>query len=460
MNVIQKIQLALVFPLILLWPWPGQATNFVVSDTSLNDHGNVNSPTSIAAALSGCAQSGGGTVTVLGGTYSVRTGLQVGQNCRLVGSGTGATTLQMNSLYFDLITVASGRNSVSGNWAVEDLTLQMPDSSNHNFLTTVPLQANRGTIRNVTAIGGGASGWGLDLDGVLVLRIDGFTYLGGGNGIIWQNSNSLAYNVGDSYIVNSTVVLSTTDVTGIALMSPIPGNYRVNNIELNRIEVQAPDGVVRSGTIGIHLRNAARISLHNVDLEQIETGLMQESSVGGGGVATTNSFIQVFPLGCTNDYVEIGTKPKLQTIIGGQGAFANMQRLSSSDVFADHAIMGQNRVLTAVRPIEAYADPSTPRVLTVADSGKVFTNKNATGTVTFVLPAANLSYSVEYEFHLATSGQAIRVQTTGGDIIRPGQTQGNKYYQSGLGYGQVLKIRNIDNTTWSVLQKLGQWTSQ
>jgi hypothetical protein len=368
----------------------------------------------------------------------------------------------MDSYVSDLITVASGQASVRTSWKLEDLTLRMPLNSSHDFVSTVPLQANRGTVRNVTVTGGGTASWGLNLDGILVARIEGFIFQGEGNGILIHNSNGLAYNIGDSAIENTTVVLSNPGTTGIALFSPTnnTGNNRINNMLLSRVEVQTSDGIVRDGTVGIHLRNAARITMVNVDIEHMDTGLLQESAVDGGAIATTNSFLQIFCIGCRNDYVEQGATPQLQTVIGGQGMFADMQQLPSSNILAGHPIMGNNRVLTAVRPIVAYSNSSAPRVLTVADSGKIFTNKNATGIVTFVLPPANLSNSIEYEFHLATAGNPIRVQTTSGDIIRPLQTSVNKYLQSAGGWGQVLKIRNIDNTIWSVLEMQGKWTSQ
>ena len=121
--------------------------------------------------------------------------------------------------------------------------------------------------------------------------------------------------------------------------------------------------------------------------------------------------------------------------------------------------MGTNRVLTAVRPIEMHADSGSSRVLTIADSGKIFTNKGATGTVTFELPAANYSNSIEFEFHIVEPSYPIQVLPASGDLIRPGQTTTGTVYRSGMGWGQILRLRNVDNTIWSVTHQGGEWQS-
>lgn len=434
---------------------------YSVNNTTISDHGNPSIAGSIADALRQCAENGGGEVRVASGTYGVMNGLRLGRNCSLVGSGMDATTIRMESGYHDLVTVASGQNSVRANWVVKELTLEMSPISNRASITTVPLQANTGTISNVRTTGGSPYGWGIDLDGALIIHIDGYNYNGEGSGIRWHNDWGIPYNIGDSAIENTTVVIKNMGATGIKLLSPSnsTGVNRVNNILLSRVEVQTPDGIVRDGTVGIHMVNTARITLNNVDIEHMDTGILQESAVNGGAVATTNAFIQTYFIGCRRDYAEVGTPPVMQTVIGGQGALASTQQFPTSNIQADHNIMGRNRVFTAVRPIETHFNSSVDRTLTVADSGKIFTNRSATGPVTFVLPPANLSHSIEFEFHLATAGYPIRIVPAAGDLIRPGQTSSGKYFQSGTSWGQSLKIRNIDATTWSIISQQGQWAS-
>jgi hypothetical protein len=293
------------------------------------------------------------------------------------------------------------------------------------------------------------------MDAVNVISVIDYVYYGEGSGIRWINSINYTINYGDSLVQNAEIALKNPSTTGVQIASPI--NNRINNILLSRIEVRTLDGIVQLGTVGIYLRNAARITLQHIDIEHMETAVLQESKVNGGAIAVGNAFYQVHPIGCTTDYQENGTSPDKQIVLGGSGQFSDMQQLPSSNIIAGHQILGNNRILTAVRPIEAYTDITSPRILTVIDSGKIFTNRGASGTVTFNLPAANLSYSVEYEFHLSTPGFAIRILPATGDIIRPGQTTVGSIYESDVDYGQVLKIRNIDNTTWSILDRQGAW---
>lgn len=440
-----------------------QAASYNVSDASISDHGNPYTNGTIAYALAQCEATGGGIVNLGPGRFRTTNTLQLGKNCRLIGAGPGATILVMDN-YADLIRVRSGQSSIHAKWSIEDIGLELPAYSSASMISTIPLQGNNGIIRNVHMAGGGPASWGARINGALLVEISHLHYTGGGNGIAWENTYNLAYNIGDSIIQDSEIMLRTADTIGILLASPTYGNWaqsnnRVNNILLSRVEVRTPDGVVRPNTIGIKLRNTARITMLNVDLEQMDIGILQQSGVDGGAVSVSNSFLQVFYMGCTRNHVLEGITPKQQLVLGGFGPASDTQQLPSSNIIADHAIMGNNRVLTASRPIEAFVDSSQPRILTTIDSGKIFTNRGATGTVEFHLPSANMNNSLEYEFHLATPGQKIRVLPAAGDLIRPGQTATNRYYESDSTYGQVLKIRNIDATIWSVESQQGTWTT-
>lgn len=442
---------------------PAHSASFDVSDTNLLDHGNAHVAGTVANALAQCENTDGGIVNIGPGVFQVGSTLLLGRNCRLSGAGSGATILNMNGLS-DLIRVRSGRSSVHAKWSIENVGLQLPSHSAASMIVTTPLQANNGIIRNVYMSGGGPASWGIRIDAALHIEISHAYYEGGGNGISWENSYNLRYNIGDAIIQDTEVVLRSQDSVGILLASPTNTNWsqsvnRVNNILLSRVEVRTPDGVVRSNTIGIKLRNTARITLINVDVEQMDIGILQQSGVDGGAVSVSNTFIQVFYMGCNRDHVLEGMPPVQQMVLGGYGSSPTPQQLPTSEILAEHAILGSNRVFTAVRPIEAYSDSSQPRVLTTIDSGKIFTNRGATGTVEFHLPPANMNNSLEYEFHLAIPGHRIRVLPAAGDLIRPGQIATNRYYESGHNYGQVLKIRNIDATIWSIESQQGTWTT-
>jgi hypothetical protein len=429
-----------------------------ITDTSL-DHSDPTVPGTIAESLARCKAAGGGIVRVGHGIFSLSSmTLSIGQNCQLVGTGKYSTRLLVKHP-FDAIKVSSGTLGKLANWVVRDLAVTLPDSSSANGVSTDPSQASSGKIDNVLIDGGASGSYGINMNCVNDVQISAFRYQGGGGGIIWQNTANYPVNYGDSLIQSADIVLRNPSTTGIRIISPSGGDRRMNNILISRVEVHTSDGIVRTGTVGVHLKNAARITLVNVDIEHMETGLIQESQVDGGAIATTNAFIQVYAIGCGIDFQEIGTPPVGQVILGGNGRFSARQQLPSSDILVGHPIMGNNRILTAVRPIEAYANSAVPRVLTVADSGKIFTNKGAAGTVVFQLPSANLNYSVEYEFHLATYGYRIRIQPMGNNLIRPGQTASGAIYESDIAFGQVLKVRNIDGTTWSTMDIQGKWTS-
>lgn len=436
---------------------------FPITDTSL-DHSDSDVTGTIAEALATCNATGGGTVFIGPGIFTLSsTTLIIGANCQLIGSGRNATKLKATH-QFDAIEISTGTLFTNAYWAIKDLSVSLSNINSGNTISTIPAQSSIGAINNVLVTGGSPNSWGLNMDGVNVISIIDYVYHGEGSGIRWINSANYPINYGDSLIQNVEIALRSSFTTGVQLASPIsisgsPNNNRINNVLLSHVEIRTLDGIIKEGTVGIHLRNVARNTLDHIDIERMDTAVFQESKVSGGAIAKGNAFYQVHPLGCTTDYKEAGTPPQEQIVLGGTGQFSSMQQLPSSNISADHSILGTNRVLTAVRPIEAYFDSTSPRTLSVEDSGTIFTNRGATGTVTFQLPSANLNFSIEYEFHLSNTGNAIRIQPASEDIIRPGQTRAGEIYESGIAFGQVLKIRNIDNTNWSILTEQGTWSS-
>ena len=432
-----------------------------ITDTSL-DHSNPDVAGTIAEALAACEAAGGGTVSVGPGVFilSIMT-LTIGKNCQLIGSGKNATELRAEH-QIDAIEISGGAIFKPAYWSIKDLSVSLSSSNSGNAVSTNPEHASIGTIKNLLVTGGSQDSWGLDMNAVNGISVIDYTYKGEGNGIRWRNQSTLPINYGDSLIQNADIILRNSFTTGILLASPTHFNnnrYRINNVLLSLIVVRSKEGIVNQGTVGIHLINAARCTIDHADIENMDTGVVQESAVDGGAIAKGNAFYQIHSLGCTTDYTEIGSPPIKQIVLGGSGYFSDNQQFPNSNIVAEHNILGKNRILTAVRPIEAYSDSTTPRILTVQDSGTIFTNKGATDTVTFNLPPADNSFSFEYEFHLATAGFAIRIQPSLNDLIRPGQDSNIEVYESDIVFGQVLKIRNIDGTTWSTLSEVGAWTS-
>ncbi len=425
-----------------------------ITDTTL-DHSDSSINGSIAQQLAECELNGGGIVLIGPGTFQLSAqSLVVGDSCQIIGSGEEATSLKIGHTG-DGILVAAGQ--FNGNWAVKNLTIDLPTALSGDGIATTALQATRGQVQNVTVKGGSVLSWGISINSANEISVDNYTYLGEGSGIKYSNPSGLPVNYGDAIFQGSTIFLKNPNTIGVALESPASSSNRINNILLSQISVSTVTGSVPQGTIGVKMSNVARVTLLNIDIERTDIGILQESAVSGGAAAKSNAFIQIFTIGCNTDYQEIGTKPQEQVVLGGEGQLAREQHLPSSDILAGHPIMGENRVLTAVRPIEAYTNSAVARLLNVEDSGKIFTNRGASNIVTFQLPSANQNFSIEFEFHLSSAGQRIQVLPASGDIIRPGQSSAGVIYASGTSFGQLLKIRNIDGNTWAVLSQAGSW---
>jgi len=432
--------------------------NFPIAEAAI-DHSDPDIEGSIANRLNQCAATGGGTVLVGPGIFELASQpLTVGENCNLVGSGKAATVLRVLHMG-DAIIAASGSAGFNGNWSVRDFAVELPSGLSGDGIRTVARQSSIGRVDRIAISGGSVSSWGLRMDGVNDVTVNGFSYTGLGNGILWTNSGSSGISYGDSTISDSIIWISSDFTTGIRLEGAANTSRAVNNILISRVAVSSSGGVLRSGTKGVHLRNAQRISLVHVDLETLDVAVLEESQVDGGAWNKSNAFIQVFPISCNTDYQLAGNTSRGLAIIGGEGQFADQQLLSDSNVQADNPVFGSVRMLAASLPIKAFTNSLTPIELSASDSGCVITNKGATGTVTFLLPAARADYALEYEFHVAAPGYALRVQPSAGDIIRPGQTATGRVYESGVSYGHVLKIRNMDDQTWAVLAQQGTWVS-
>ena len=98
-------------------------------------------------------------------------------------------------------------------------------------------------------------------------------------------------NYGDSLIENTDVFLESDNTIGIQVMGPVSSSKRMNNMLLSRVEIIARDGRKKPGMVGIHLRNIARITLLNVDIEQMDIGINHESAVAGGPITHLFKFI-------------------------------------------------------------------------------------------------------------------------------------------------------------------------
>ena len=285
-------------------------TLFPVTDTSL-EHDNPAIDGTIAKALADAGTSGGGTVLVAPGTYrcAIAT-LTIPENVVLKGAGRNVTIIQVIGGFVGI----SMPNSFSG---VESLSLRMPSG----FLTKdgIKVTAKAYThLRDLHISGGGPFSWAIKLDIVNIARLENISIgtLGSaikpnsltGNGIIFQNTDpaNWPFNFGDSKLTSIDIFLSSPNTVGIKLHGPDDTDDSINNVLLSKVEILASPPGNGDGCVGVHLRNARRITLLGVDLESMDTAIIEEHVGSGGNFSVQNNYIATFALGVNTSYISSG----------------------------------------------------------------------------------------------------------------------------------------------------------
>ncbi|MFK5892054.1 MAG: hypothetical protein QM504_02410 [Pseudomonadota bacterium] len=298
---------------------------YPVTDTSL-DHDNPAIEGTIAKALADAAAAGGGTVQLGPGSFTCPTStLIVGDNVRLKGAGRRASVINVTSaqLGIHMAGVAS---------SVEALHLKMP-----NGALSDGLLINRGEqhARDLYFSGGGTLSWAINLDAVNIAYLSNIRMGGSGNelfgnGIVIQNTGPHTFNFGDSKLSKIDITLANHGTKGIMIKGPDLVNVRINNILLSQVEVIGTG--VSNGCIGIHLHNASRIVFTSVDLEQLDTGIIEEGIVGN---CRNNVYIAVFAIGVREGYTNSGDVFN-RLFMGCQNILPDST--SNGDVIVPHAI--------------------------------------------------------------------------------------------------------------------------
>jgi hypothetical protein len=124
--------------------------------------------------------------------------------------------------------------------------------------------------------------------------------------------------------------------------------------------------------------------------------------------------------------------------------------INEVDAHADAIIAGSGILKAA--SIKVNAD--SPVTVTAAMSGTVFSNKGATGAVTFNLPTA--AAGLYYTF-VKFAAQDILIQAAAGDCIHSGTAA--KIYQNVTGEIANCTIHAIDATDWEVIAEKGTWAN-
>jgi hypothetical protein len=423
-----------------------------VNDTSISDHADPSTSGSIAHALELVSSKGGGAVIIGPGTYDCFDRLTIGRNVRLVGTARGATIIH-GQHDLDIISISSGTFGLQALTAIEHLTLQISSGSAASAISAESSMSGVGHIKHVQIVGGSPSSWGISLDGSNEFLLLGITIDSQGSGIRWTNALNRTINYGDSLVSGVDISLRNSGTTGIALIGNTNGI--INNILLSRVEVKGNGGL--PGTVGIELNKASRISLINIDIENLDTAVIN------GPSTNACTFINTYAINCTTDYLERIPASRV-TIIGGYGDFANDQRLPSRNLrlyapnFSDYTT-----VRTGIQDIERYADIANPRVLSLADSGStLMTNGDALGPVTFILPEPAFSKSIEFTFVVLEPFELRIVPASNNDLIwgydgtLTATSNGVSIFSSVPGTTGTLC--SIGSNKWFMKNRLGEWT--
>ena len=175
-------------------------------------------------------------------------------------------------------------------------------------------------LSDVNFYGGAADGWCVDLvdaNECVVEKVSG-GYGGAGfrllaSGIRFRAAKP-GVNYGDSLVSEVSLKLGASGAQGILLDgSTASASNWINNMILQRVQVNAPTGgggtTPLPGSVGIKLKNAARINLIDCDVEVVETGFEEYSeSVGGAaGACVANNFIGCITHWCPTTYTDSNT---------------------------------------------------------------------------------------------------------------------------------------------------------
>ena len=429
-------------------------THEIVTDTSLSDHADASVPGTIAFALARIEANGGGAVVIGPGTYNCSSTLSLRVDIRFIGSNASGTII--NAQHDDnVIELGTGTQGFGIRCTLEHFTVNMSSSSLASGIRSLSRQLGKGHLEHVEITGGGAQSWGITIDSSNEYSISNFKYLGEGNGLRWINESGQPFNYGDSQITSTDIKLVTPNTIGILLQGN--SNSVINNILLSRVEVRSDQ--IEQGTIGIKLERISRITMINVDIENTDTGLQN------GPNSISCSFISVFALGCNIDYTDIAPT-RNTTILGGFGGFLENQKLASRQLsLYDDSFDDTTLVKTGINDVTSITDTNTPQTLTLKDSGStIFTNRGATGAVSFVLPNAAFTKSLEFTFSVLENQELRIFPNNDTDHIRGYNgtldftLDGNSYIFSSE-VGATVSIRNIGNAWWIVDRRLGTWAS-
>jgi len=262
-------------------------------------------------------------IAIPAGRYRLATPVHIRPGRTLVGAGRDTTEI-----------VAEGAHAFVFHRNEEPYTVDTGSATdwNRSAVAGLNIRMSRGGIRaighefrlaDVNFAGGSAPDGEADSDGWCVDMVDANECVlaginagyGGGtrhamnaNGLRWR-AQTTGVNYGDSLVQEVSVKLAAAGTVGILIDGHlVDASKVVNNMVLQRIQVNAPEGgsgiTPLAGSTGIKLWNAARICLIDCDVEVLDVAFEEYSEALGGqaGACVANTFISCIAHFCNTNY--------------------------------------------------------------------------------------------------------------------------------------------------------------
>lgn len=435
---------------------PRQIANLAKEIVSVKDFGaKGDGVTDDTSAIQAAIDTGASSVFIPAGTYN-HTGLTLVEDQIIFGEGAGSV-LHNTSTGVSLAGVGSTSNYWNGT-VLRDFKVTGTASASHGIRMVDATRNNM--IERVYVSGHG--GDGIKLEGCVSLTVDNCDVRdNSGIGILLTEASDAIYCSANT-ISNNHV--TGNDGGGIKLLALTSGsgifaNQILNNtVESNNVAATSGSGIILDGAWKTNL-------MGNVMESAFDSCILLTNTSGFASNVTNiigNSFVasggptQVYDIDIVsandtiinyNAFPSSGTTASVRETAGARLMYIANKNLTRTGTGItniqniDHdKLIGDGR---ATNIITGYRDSVTHRTadltLTVADSGKRYTNFNTAAVVTLTLPAA--ADGLRYKFTRISGTYALRIDPNGSENIRDA---------GGLGTGAAGKYLSLDTNGGSV----------
>ncbi|WP_027136299.1 glycosyl hydrolase family 28-related protein [Geminicoccus roseus] len=235
------------------------------------------------AAFAAAMASGARAIRIPAGRYRLTAPVDVPNGTALLGEGRDSSILRFDH---DGAGLRFGTSFAPGSAEYTDGTCTGLGLTAKASATAAALKVvgNNFIGRDLRFRGGGAGSWAIELDRSndwslvdLLAWGDGADAFAG-NGIWVRNSTNAAVNYGDGSLRQVSIKLGGDGLKGLFFEGGSASPGIVNNVLVAKANIVAPN---RTGCIGIHIKNARRLTFVSVDLESLSTGVLEEGSAAG-----------------------------------------------------------------------------------------------------------------------------------------------------------------------------------